>query len=73
MVQQLMQYFLSDAVQSNLSFFGASPMPPQYVSAPFPNLLPAGRPADSVQHMRRTCLTTPSVRPRALTCHGFGA
>lgn len=34
MVQQLMQYFLSDVVQSNLSAYGASPMPPAYVRLP---------------------------------------
>jgi hypothetical protein len=44
-VQQLMQYFLSDAVQGNLTFFGASPVPPAYVSsapaAAWPPALPA--------------------------------
>lgn len=31
-VQQLMQYWLSDVVQGNLSAYGASPLPPAYVS-----------------------------------------
>ena len=62
-VQQLMQYFLTDMVQSNLSAYGASPMPSAYVSRPLYCRLSVH---DHLPHLSARDLPACSLHPVAL-------